>query len=218
MKIVAWISVALAGVDTVFAGVRMHPPRTLPPVILVHGIHSSSRDLTRLARHLEREGREVFLIDFTHSDGRIALDELAQELARFIEARVPAGPFDLVGFSMGGLISRYYVQRLAGAGRVAHFVTLAAPHQGTALAGLNRLPGVLQMRRGSEFLRELERDREALAQIKFTSFYTPLDLMILPARSSELPQARNVRIWALVHPSLILEKRCLRAISAALDE
>ena len=218
MILVAWVSIALASVDTVFAGGAPRTPRALPPVILVHGIYSSSRDMTRLARHLEREGREVFAVDFKRSDGRVSLDELARELAGFIEARVPEGSFDLVGFSMGGLISRYYVQRLADPRRVAHFVSLAAPHQGTAMAGINRLPGILQMRRGSDFLRDLERDREALAQIKFTSFYTPLDLMILPARSSELPQARNVRIWALAHPSLILEKRCLRAISTALAE
>jgi triacylglycerol lipase len=218
MKLVAWISTALAVLDAAVAGVKTAPIPTARPVVLVHGIYSSSGDMKRLARHLEREGREVFSLDLYPCDGRCGLDELAKQLATFIEEKVPRGKFDLVGFSMGGLISRYYVQRLDRGRRVDHFVTLAAPHNGTVMAGFNRLPGVLQMRRGSPFIRDLSRDQDDLKRVKFTSFYTPFDLMIIPARSSELPQARNVRIWALTHPSLILEKRCLRAVSAALAE
>jgi len=77
-------------------------------------------------------------------------------------------------------------------------------------------PGGRQMRPGSDFLRELERDVDQLESVKFTSFYTPLDLVIVPARSSEMPQARNVRMWAAMHPSFILERRCIRAVAAAL--
>ena len=97
-------------------------------------------------------------------------------------------------------------------------MTLATPHHGTIAARLNRQPGVRQMLPESEFLRELARDAEQLRGVKFTSFYTPLDLMILPARSSVMPQARNHRIWAALHPSLILEKRCLRAVAKALQK
>jgi triacylglycerol lipase len=218
MKLVAFLSTALAMFDTAISGVKTTPVTAVRPVVLVHGIYSSSGDMTRLARHLEREGREVFCLDLDPCDGRCGLDELAGQLCAFIEEKVPRGKFDLVGFSMGGLISRYYVQRLGGAERVEHFITLAAPHNGTVTAGINRPPGVLQMRRSSDFLRDLERDQDCLKKVKFTSFYTPLDLMILPANSSTLPQARNVRIWALTHPSLILEKRCLKAVSKALAE
>ncbi len=218
MKLVAWISSALAGLDGVFAPVQPAPLPAARPVILVHGIYSSSGDMTRLARHLEREGREVFALDLTPADGQCALDELAGQLDAFIGAKVPRGKFDLVGFSMGGLVSRYYMQRLGGVERVDHFVTLAAPHQGTVMASLGQKTGIRQMQRRSPFLRDLERDQDRLKQVKFTSFYTPLDLVVVPAESAELPQARNVRIWSFWHPGLILEKRSLRAISLALSE
>jgi triacylglycerol lipase len=215
MNPVAWLSTALALVDAAFAGAPPAPPAR-NPVVLVHGIYSSGRDFTRLARHLRAEGHEVFTLDLLPNDGHAGLDELARQLAAFTDAKLPGRRFDLVGFSMGGLVSRYYMQRLGGAARVEHFVTLAAPHQGTVMAGINRLPGVLQMRRGSPFLRDLERDQDCLTRVKFTSFYTPLDLVVVPGNSAELPQARNVRIWALIHPSLILEKRCIRAVAEAL--
>jgi triacylglycerol lipase len=86
------------------------------------------------------------------------------------------------------------------------------------MAGVSSRPGVRQMRPGSDFLQDLERDVDCLKCVKFTSFYTPLDLIIVPARSSEMAQARNVRVWAGVHPSLILERRCLQAVAAALAE
>ncbi|MDB6149332.1 MAG: Lipase, class 2 [Chthoniobacter sp.] len=217
MKLVGWISSTLALVDGAFAGPTASPKPECAPVVLVHGIYSSSRDMARMARHLRASGREVFTPDLSPNCGRARIDELAQQLADYTSTRLAGRKFDLVGFSMGGLVSRYYVQRLGGAERVGHFVTLSAPHQGTVLAEVNRLPGVVQMRRTSEFLRDLERDSHRLAKVKFTSFYTPLDLVIVPARSSEMQQARNVSIWAWSHPSMILEKRCIRAVAAVLE-
>ncbi|HEX8296606.1 MAG TPA: alpha/beta fold hydrolase [Chthoniobacteraceae bacterium] len=216
MQVVAWLSTALALLDVALAGA---PPPVSPErntVLLVHGIYSSSRDLRRLADHLRREGHQVQLIDLNPNCGRAGIDTLARQLASYIEEHVAAPKFDLVGFSMGGLVSRYYVQRLGGLKRVNHLVTLAAPHHGTIMAGFNRLPGVLDMRRDSQLLQDLSRDVDCLQQVRFTSIYTPLDLMIVPAHSSVMPQAENIRIWALMHPSLILEKRCLRAVSAVL--
>jgi CubicO group peptidase (beta-lactamase class C family) len=56
MKLVAWISTALAVLDAAVAGVKTAPIPTARPVVLVHGIYSSSGDMKRLARHLERDG------------------------------------------------------------------------------------------------------------------------------------------------------------------
>ena len=213
MQIVALLSSALALLDPAPA-----PPNpALPPVILVHGIHSDSRDMTRMARHFRAEGREVFTPDLSPNGGEATIEELGRQLADYAAKHVGRGrKFDLVGFSMGGLVSRYYVQRLGGAERVGHLVTIAAPHHGTVLARLHPGAGAAEMRRDSAFLRELARDDATLARVKFTSFYTPLDLVVFPASSSAMPQARNVRVWASLHPSLILERRCLRAVSGAL--
>lgn len=215
MILVAWLSSALATMD---GGAVPPPAPERNPVVLVHGIFSDSGDMTRLAHHLRVGGWRVFTPDLKPNSGQAGLDELAQQLAAYTERVVPDGKFDLVGFSMGGLVSRYYLQRLGGVERVERFVSLAAPHHGTATARFNGGAGGIQMRRESEFLRDLARDAGQLGRVKFTSLYTPLDLIIVPARSSEMPQARNVRLWALAHPSLILEKRCIRAVAAALRE
>lgn len=213
MKIIAWLSSMLAAFDP---APRPPNPEFLP-VILVHGIHSTSSDMTRMARYFRAEGREVFTPDLSPNDGQATIEELGRQLSDFAEARVDRErKFDLIGFSMGGLVSRYYVQRLGGDERVSHLVTIAAPHHGTMLARLHPGAGSAEMRRGSDFLRGLAVDDAKLARVRFTTFHTPLDLVIVPASSSMMPQARNVRLWASMHPSLILEKRCIRAVAEVL--
>jgi triacylglycerol lipase len=215
MIAVALLSSMLATMD---GGTPPPPAPDRNPVVLVHGIFSDSRELTRLGHYLRLGGWQVFTPDLTPNGGQSGLDALARQLATYTDRVVPGKKFDLVGFSMGGLVSRYYLQRLGGVERVERFVSLAAPHHGTVLAHLNGSLGGVQMRRESEFLRELARNDDQLSRVKFTSMYNPLDLIILPARSSVMPQARNVRVVGLAHPSLILGKRSLRAVASALRE
>ena len=213
MRLVAFLAKTLARLDAP----AVAPDPALPPVVLVHGIFSSGDDMERLTRHLRAQGREVFQPTLTPNGGHAPIEELARQLAEFAAQKI-AQRFDLIGFSMGGLIARHYLQRLGGIARVGRVITMATPHHGTLMARFRNLPGWVQMRRGSEFLRDLARDADVLRAIPFTSFRTPLDAVIVPARSSVIPQARNVRMWAAMHPSFILEMRCIRAVAAALRE
>jgi len=184
--------------------------------VWIHGTFSNGHDMARLARHLRSQGREVHVPALTPNRGQAPLEDLARQIEAYAARELHGRRFDLVGFSMGGLVSRYYLQRLGGLDHVGRFVTIATPHQGTNMARLAKLPGWVQMRPGSEFLRDLARDADSRRAANFTSFYTPLDAVIVPARSSVVPQAHNIRIWAAIHPSLILEKRCIRAVADAL--
>lgn len=118
---------------------------------------------------------------------------------------------------MGGMVSRYYVQRLGGIHCVKRLITLASPHNGTWLAYFRYNIGATQMRRGSSFLRQLNQDMHQLSQIQFTSIWTPLDLMILPARSSRLPVGDELQIPVLTHPWMVSDRRCLEAIAHLLS-
>jgi triacylglycerol lipase len=212
MKLVAW----LAGALTHWDGPAGPPNPDATPVILVHGIYSSAADMTRIANQLRKTGRKVFTPSLEPANGSATLDTLAAQLAAFADREVPDGKFDLVGFSMGGLVSRYYVQRLGGLDRVGRFVTLATPHNGTVMAHLFRGAGHLQMRPGSSFLRDLDADADVLKRVGFTSLYTPLDTIIVPAKSSEQFAATNIKVWGVMHPSFVLEKRCINAVADSL--
>jgi triacylglycerol lipase len=100
---------------------------------------------------------------------------------------------------------------------VRKFVTLCAPHHGTITASLRNRPGAKQMRRRSAFLLDLNADAASLRQVGFTGLWTPTDLIILPARSSEVAHAQNVRIWGIGHVTFILEKRGIRKVIEVLE-
>jgi triacylglycerol lipase len=119
---------------------------------------------------------------------------------------------------MGGLVGRYYLQRLGGLARVDRFVTIAAPHAGSLLAWVIPNTGCRQMRPGSEFLRDLESDVDRLRDVRFTSLWTPFDLTILPPKSSVMAMATNRLIWCLAHPLMVFQPSALRAVASALSD
>ena len=192
------------------------------PVVLVHGIWNTAGIFSVLQRHLESTGesagRKVYALSMTPNNGDAPLSVLAEQVAAFVDDRLgPEQPFDLVGFSMGGLISRYYLQRLGGLARVQRFVSVSTPHQGTALALFSRRLGVGQMRPGSPFLRSLNADIHRLETIRFFSFWTPFDLLILPPWSSDMGLGEIAMLTVSTHDRMIRDAASLSAISKALS-
>lgn len=187
-------------------------------MLLVHGIWKTGAAFRTMTRYLKQRGFSAHTIDLVPNDGSATIPALAEQVAAFIERTFPAGgPLDLLGFSMGGVVSRYYLQRLGGLRRVSRFVTISSPHHGTLTAYLRRLPGALQMRPDSALLRELNEDVAALGEIDVTTMWTPLDLMILPAQSSRLPIGREVLVAAPLHALMLHDPRSLRAVAEALS-
>lgn len=187
------------------------------PVLLVHGIKDDARKMEPMARYLRSQGWDARTMSLRPSWGQKGLDELAGQLADFIARNYsPHQRIDLVGFSMGGLVCRYYLQRLGGLERVQRFVSISAPHHGSVLAWLLPNPGCRQMRPGSAFLRDLESDEERLAEIEFTSLWTPYDTIIIPSHSSVMPEARNVKMQILLHPLMVWQKSSMAGVAQAL--
>lgn len=188
------------------------------PVLLVHGIWDTGKVFRKMISFLNQSGWKVYDLDLTPNDGSKGLDELAQQVVDKVEATFGAEePFDLLGFSMGGIVSRYYVQRLGGINRVQRFITLSAPSHGTLTGYFNQGLGCVQMRPNSVLLKDLNKDVDILSQINFTSIWTPLDMMIVPADSSRMPVGDNLTVPVLVHAWMLTDKRSLSAIATALS-
>ncbi|HLO86201.1 MAG TPA: alpha/beta fold hydrolase [Nostocaceae cyanobacterium] len=191
----------------------------LHPVVLVHGINDTGAVFNKMALHLRQRGWSVHTLDLLPKNGAGVLDQLARQVANYIAANfAPGQPLDLVGFSMGGLVSRYYVQRLGGIERVKRFITISSPHQGTVVAYGSWLAGCMQMRPNSPFLQDLNGDVQMLKQLNFTSIWTPYDLMIIPAQSSQLPVGKEITIPVALHPWMLRDARVLEVVVQALQE
>jgi triacylglycerol lipase len=189
------------------------------PVLLVHGIDDTVALFRRMRLYLERGGLSVHALNLIPNNGTAGLAELAKQLDRHVRASFATDQaIDVVGFSMGGLVSRYYIQRLGGIHRVRRFVTIGTPHRGTWTAFLRANAGARDMRPGSPFLRDLNRDVETLDGICFTSIWTPFDLMIVPSNSSRVPAGRSISVRTPAHPLLVRDPRVLRLILGILSD
>jgi triacylglycerol lipase len=204
------------------------------PILLVHGLMDTSHEMRKIASHLRDRGWQVFDIDLTLNNGDTQLEILAKQVADFVsrtfephqslaEPLLSCGTLrerriDLLGFSMGGLVTRYYLQRLGGIDRVQRFISISAPNHGTIAAQFSMRPGCVQMRPNSDFIRDLNSDVDRLRCLNFTCLWTPFDMIILPPSSSKLGIGTEISIPVLAHPLMLIDERILNAVTDALSQ
>jgi len=187
-------------------------------VVLVHGIFDTCRVFDRMASYLGENGWQTYSLDLIPNNGDQSLSELAAQVADYIGNNfTPTESLDLVGFSMGGIVSRYYLQRLGGINRIQRFVSISAPNHGTVIAYFPQNLGCKQMRPRSQFLQDLNRDMVMLGEINYTCIWTPFDLMIMPASSSKMPVGEEIVLPIGMHPWMLTDSKCLKSVAKALS-
>jgi triacylglycerol lipase len=194
----------------------------MPAVLIVHGIWDSAVRIAPLATALRARGfKEVHAFDLLPNDGRARIEHLAEQVAREVAVLCkdqPTPQLDLVGFSMGALVARYYLQRLGGKQRVRRFVSISGPHAGTLTAYGLPFAGVRQMRPNSVLLRELQLDPDPFGAVQVHCLLTPWDLMILPSRSGILPGAHSVHSLPVrLHRWMLTDPRVVERVAALLS-
>lgn len=185
---------------------RAHPPH--PPVLLLHGFVDNRSAFALLRRSLRRNGwTDVQAVNYSPftPDLRTAAEQLR---AHVEEACALSGRrrVDIVAHSLGGLIARYYVQRMGGDARVRTLVTLGTPHAGTrAVPAFVPHPLARQMRPGSAVLAELAEPAPG-CRTRFVAFWSDLDQLMIPVGSARLEHpdlsARNVKVTGIGHLTL----------------
>ncbi|MEV3933961.1 MULTISPECIES: triacylglycerol lipase [unclassified Streptomyces] len=194
-----------------------------PPVVLLHGFIDNRSVFVLLRRSLARHGWH-HLESLNYSPLTCDIRTAAELLDRHVEeicARTGHREIDIVGHSLGGLIARYYVQRLGGDRRVRTLVTLGTPHGGTAAAPLaGAHPIVRQMRGGSDLIEELRLPAPG-CRTRFISFWSELDRVMLPVETACVDHpdldAVNVRVTGIGHLALPVHPAVASAIRQALE-
>jgi len=176
-------------------------------IILVHGIFDNGKLFKYMVDFLERSGHRCFVPSLKPADARAGIADLSQKLSDFIGESIGENEkFVLVGFSMGCLVSRYYLQELDGVRRYLAFHAISGPHKGSRLAHFYAGKGAVEMRPGSEFLARLKAGESKLTAIPLFSYRTPFDLMILPSASSHWEIADNYIAKAAVHRYMLRDR------------
>lgn len=191
------------------------------PILLIHGLVDNRSIFTVLRRNLRRRGfGRVWTTNYQvwTSDVRVA----ARRLGETVEAVCEQTGYDrihVIGHSMGGLLARYYVQRLGGDARVHTLVTLGTPHHGTRVARLLPRGVCRQLTPDSDIVRELAAPAPG-CRTRFLSFWSDLDALMSPKHAARLDHpdlsVRNVAVHGVGHMSLPIDGRIVREIATTL--
>lgn len=186
----------------------------------MHGLLDTPAVFNGLKRELAG-GREPLLVPALPLRlGRTSVEEAAEVLGGHIEAAFgPVDTIDLLGFSIGGVIARCWIQMLGGHLRTRRFVSVGSPQQGTltALPWPGRIfTGIADLRWGSALLQRLNGDLECLRRIECHSFYSALDLAVLPGWSAVLPVGGRTMLPVLTHPQLLRDRAAIQPLAREL--
>jgi triacylglycerol lipase len=183
-RLIAQEALAYAASGLLFPLGMRDRPRPTPrraeqrTVVLVHGYMANKASLMPLAAFLRLRGyKQLLLFNYASSNG---VEAGARALKAFLKQNVRGGRIDLIGHSLGGLVSRVYLQHLGGARRVDRCITLGTPHQGTYNAYWVPTRVGRQLRPDSALLARLEATRSEAAAVRFTSVVAGSDPIVIP--------------------------------------
>ncbi|MGW0731052.1 esterase/lipase family protein [Streptomyces sp. NPDC002851] len=198
-------------------------PAQQRPVVLLHGFVDNRSVFVLLRRALAKDGgRHVEALNYSPFAGdiRATAADLGRRIAE-ICARTGHDEVDLVGHSLGGLIARYYAQRLGGDRRIRTLVTLGTPHGGTPVAPLmDAHPVVRQMRPESDLIAELKEPAPG-CRTRFVSFWSELDPLMNPLETARVDhpdlRAHDIRVTGIGHLALPVHPAVATAVREAID-
>ena len=196
------------------------------PIIMLHGVISNRTVFAVMQRQLRRRGFGR-VITINYSPLTESIRNVAHRLHDVIEDVVLETGYEqvhVIGHSMGGLIGRYYVQRMGGHQRVHTLVTLGSPHSGTAPARLVPHPISKQMRPHSEIVTEFAEPAPGCTT-KFLAVWSDMDQMIVPKSNARIEHpdldVRNYFVSHVGHTALCFDRRVVHEVCttlALLDE
>ena len=238
-----------------------HPAATGPrqfPVILLPGtLYDMADTWQALGPILADDGWCVYGLNYgatastTLSGGRIwsvgDIPTSASQLATFVRqvlAATGASKVDLVGWSQGSMMPRWFLRFDGGAHDVHDLVGLAPSNHGTTVGGLSTLfdtattlglpapltlvqcPACTQQLAGSDFLQQLNAQGDTVPGVRYTVIETVDDEVVTPYTSAFLsgPSVTNVTLQDQCpddhadHLAMPYDSAALQDVVQALDD
>ena len=186
------------------------------PLILIHGLWNTSDIFSSIILKLDEMGIEYFAPTLKHNYGISSIVELTNLLDNLIlEKYGLEKELDILGFSMGGIIGRYWIKKFNGYKRTRLFITVGTPHNGTLTSQfVPRYPfrGISEMKINSFLLRDLSKYDYLLKDINCISFYTNWDLMVFPGWRANLNSGEKISLKIYKHKNLVRNPKAVEKI------
>ncbi len=177
------------------------------PKILIHGLWNTSSIFSLITSKLDAKGVEYFAPTLNHAFGMTSIVELTKLMDQLIlEKYGLEQEIDILGFSMGGIIGRYWINKFNGYKRTKRFITIGSPHNGTLVSQLvPKYPfkGISEMKINSPLLGDLANYDYFLNDIDCISFFTYWDLMVFPGWRANLNVGEKISLKIFKHRNLV---------------
>ncbi|SNT30559.1 triacylglycerol lipase [Asanoa hainanensis] len=204
MRIHKRLAAACAALATAAALVVAPAPAqaaTSTPVIFVHGYTGSASNWTT-ALSVFRAGGFSRLYTYNYNwagSNQVSAAGLASFVNQ-VKAQTGQSKVAIVNHSMGGLVTRWYLEELGGSGNVSHVASLAGANHGTTFAGACLINvSCIEMYPGSLFLLDLADGDETPGSAAYRTWYSACDGVILPYTSTRLTGATNTNPGCVTH-------------------
>lgn len=185
------------------------------PVLLVSGFGAPAFHNDWVAKQLARNGLDVhkmMLPNMAIGDMRESAKLVSGEVEG-IKALAGSDKVSLVGYSLGGLIARIYLQELGGTESLGRAVFVGAPQDGIYTAYLAAWTKAgRQVCKGSDFMREINSGRPCgCDEPRCLAIFLSRDGTILPAASARLGCGYNLElVWPVLHWGLVFNPGVVR--------
>ena len=181
---------------TILSSMEAHPGTGGYPVLVIPGYWGSAFQTEWVGKHLQSNGLDTVGLKLpwmAMGDMTRSAQIVAEQVTRIRET-LGFEKVNLFGYSLGGLIARYYLQELEGYPSLGRGAFVSSPNAGTYFGYIGFFsPAGRQVRPGSSFVRELNAaPRRDCSEARCLSIYVRWDGVIVPSESSYLPYGFNL--------------------------
>lgn len=205
-------------------GVMGHPLPYVPslrrredrlPVLFIHGVLHNKSAFVFLKQRLALGGWESFE-EINLSTTRHTVASMASQVAERVEEmkkRFGVEQVDAVAHSLGGIVTRYYLQFLGGDGNIRQLVTLGTPHRGTPWSLVSPWSHIRALHPRSSLMQRLQ-GLPVPQRTRVTSVRGARDFLLLPGDCGFWPGVRNLVLQDLGHTGVLYSSRVVRILMA----
>jgi triacylglycerol lipase len=184
---------------------------THDPILFIHGFSENSSMWANFTGRFAADGwnpAQLYTMDYNSTQSNRTIAEQVNQRVDAIRAANGGAKVDLITHSMGGLNSRWYIKFLGGVDEVEDWVSLGGPNHGTKTAyGCFGFVSCREMVPGSAFLAELNAGDETPGDVRYGTWWSPCDEVIVPQESTILSGAQNTRTACMEHIQLSQDPR-----------
>lgn len=188
------------------------------PLLLIHGVLCNGGVWGPFKRWLEDRGiAPVYTLSY--GPPLASIEVFADQAAAKIDAILAdtgARQVIVVAHSMGGLVMRAFLRRYGGA-KVARLVTIATPHEGSALAWIAFGQSVAQLRPRNSWLAALGTP-EGADLPPIVSLWSWHDSMVAPQTSARVAFGENIEVAGVGHTALLRDREVFERVLVEIEK